>query len=40
MLVSIKKLIELCINNLIYESIVSGIVYCVSNPTNCGAQFA
>jgi len=40
MLVSIKKIIKLFINNLICESIVSGIVYCISNPTNCGAQFS
>jgi len=34
------KIIELFINNLICKSIVSGVVHCVSGPTNCGAQFA
>jgi len=34
-----SKIIKLFIN-LIYESIVSGVVHCVSSPTNCGAQFA
>jgi len=33
-----SKIIKLFIN-LICESIVSGVVHCVSSPTNCG-QFA
>jgi len=35
MLVSILKIIKLFINNLICESTVSGIMYCVSSLTNC-----
>jgi len=33
------KIIKLFIN-LVCELIVSGFMRCVSNPTNCGAQFA
>jgi len=35
----ISKIIKLFIN-LICELIVSGFMSCVSNPTNCGVQFA
>jgi len=34
-----SKIIKLFIN-LMCESIVSGVVRCVSSPTNCRAQFA